>query len=267
MFEKSRSLDHPSNPGEPSGGLGSNVYSLTDDLARLSLPAEFQDPQQRFAWLTSICYLVILIGVGGIKLPEDIAPPPPPPPTIVPIEVFVPQLTQQEPEPEPEQPPETPPETQETIADPTSSAPPEPTAVAALTPAVVFSLPTPGPVKIVSVERAEAGPPTKPIPPSTPTPTKPTGPTVFRRGSGNTTDGGFYPEPDYPPEAAKVHEQGTVTLLVIIDADGAAVSAKLHQSSGSTTLDRYTTQFVRKRWKWPRGEPRQYYVPVEYRLR
>ena len=265
MADAPRTLNSPSS----SDGSAHNTYQLSDGLARLCLPEAYQDTQQGLAWLTSICYLVLLIGVGGVKNPEAPPVPPPPQPVFVPVEVFVPQLTeappeQQQPEPEPEQATDN----NEALPDPVASAPPEPTAVAALTPAVAFSLPTVGPVKIVSVERAESGPPTKPIPPVVAqTTTKPAGPTVFRRGSGGTSDGGFYPEPDYPPEAAKLKEQGTVTLHVIISADGSPVDVKLQQTSGSNTLDRYTSQFVRKRWKWPPGQPRQYYVPVEYRLR
>lgn len=266
MMEKSWSTDQGNPLATGRAQAGESPYVLRDDLLRLSLPSTYEDPQQRFAWAVSISYLVLLLGVSGMQNPENVKPPAPAPPVFVPIEIFVPKVMDQlPPEPEPE-PSEKPPDPSEPLPEPTTSAPPEPTSVAALTPAVQFSIPIEGPVKVVPVERAESGPPAVKPPPVVAGPPKPSGPTVFRPGRRGSTDGGSYPEPEYPRDALKLRQQGTVTLLVLIDADGTAITSKLHQSSGSDLLDRHTLLYVKKRWKWPPGEPRQYYVPVEYRL-
>lgn len=266
-MEKSRNTNQGSPPAPDNGGAEGSPYLLRDELMRLSLPSAYEDPQQRFAWAASISYLVLLLGVSGMQNPEVLKPPTPVPAVFVPIELFVPKLTEQAPpEPEQEAEPDKPPDPAEPLPEPTTIAPPEPTSVAALTPAVQFSIPIDGPVKIVNVERAAPGPPAVTPPPVVAGPPKPSGPTVFRRGRRGSTDGGSYPEPDYPIEALRLRQQGTVTLLVLIDADGTAITSKLHQTSGSDLLDRSTVQYVKRRWKWPPGEPRQYYVPVEYRL-
>ena len=245
---------------------GESPYVLRDELMRLSLPSTFEDPQQRFAWAVSICYAFLFLGIIGIPYPEEAKPPAPIPPVFVAVETFVPTLTETLlPEPEPEQ-TEQPPDPSEPLSEPTTVAPPEPTSVAALTPAVQFSIPIEGPVKIVNVERAAPGPPAVRPPIETGPPKQSGPPTVFRRGRGSASDGGSYPEPKYPHEAHRLRQQGTVTLLVLIDADGSPLTSTLHQTSGSSHLDRGTLQYVQKHWKWPPGEPRQYYVPVEYRL-
>ncbi len=260
---RAREKDSLAPSGEKPGG---GPHVLRDELLRLSLPSTYEDPQKRYAWAASVSYLILLLGVTGMQHPERPAPPPPPPPVFMPVETFVPQSTESlPPEPEPE-PLEKPPDPDEPLPEPPTVAAPEPTSVAALTPAVQFSIPVDGPVKVVAVERAEPGPPAVKPAPVVAGPPRPSGPTVFRRSRGGSTDGGSYPEPDYPKEALRLKQQGTATLLVLIDADGAAISSKLHQTSGSEVLDKHTVLFVKKRWKWPPGEPRQYYVPVEYRL-
>jgi TonB family protein len=48
----------------------------------------------------------------------------------------------------------------------------------------------------------------------------------------------------YPPAARPLNEQGTVVLLVRIEADGHVSDMKVEQSSGSTRLDRVTQACV-----------------------
>ncbi|MES2015305.1 MAG: TonB family protein [Pseudomonadota bacterium] len=44
--------------------------------------------------------------------------------------------------------------------------------------------------------------------------------------------------PDYPPRAARLGEEGTVTLALLIGANGRVADAKVSSSSGSRDLDR-----------------------------
>lgn len=50
----------------------------------------------------------------------------------------------------------------------------------------------------------------------------------------------------YPPQAIRNHHQGTVNVLVTVDADGNAVSARISRSSGYPELDNAAVQAVLK---------------------
>src|SRR5215467_9128389 len=54
---------------------GSQEYSLSDDLARLCLPQEWKDSYRTLAWVDSICFLFLLVGLIGIKAPRVIHKP------------------------------------------------------------------------------------------------------------------------------------------------------------------------------------------------
>src|SRR5438128_1398194 len=43
------------------------AYELSSDLSKLCLPSEFQEPQRKLAWVDSICFLFLVIGLVGIK--------------------------------------------------------------------------------------------------------------------------------------------------------------------------------------------------------
>src|SRR3954466_11680331 len=53
----------------PSAG-GAHEYSLSSDLARLSLPTEYADSYRNLAWTNSICFLFLVIGLVGLKSPR-----------------------------------------------------------------------------------------------------------------------------------------------------------------------------------------------------
>src|SRR5688572_12014995 len=60
-----------------AGPLAERVrdYQLSSDLARLSLPAEYVDSYRHLAWVNSICFLFLVIGLVGIKSPRVIIKP------------------------------------------------------------------------------------------------------------------------------------------------------------------------------------------------
>src|SRR5438552_18320923 len=50
-------------------------YALSSDLARLCLPAEFKDSYRKLAWVNSICFLFLVIGLLGLKAPRVVQRP------------------------------------------------------------------------------------------------------------------------------------------------------------------------------------------------
>ncbi len=79
------------------------------------------------------------------------------------------------------------------------------------------------------------------------------------------------PEPTYPSAAKRRHQEGTVVLLVALDANGRADSIDVKQSSGFSILDDAATRAVR-RWKFDpaqsggRPVPSKVQVPVRFQL-
>jgi periplasmic protein TonB len=63
-------------------------------------------------------------------------------------------------------------------------------------------------------------------------------------------DYGANPPPAYPLRARLRGEQGTVTLRVLVGADGAVLRAEVAQSSGYRRLDDAALEAVRKRWRF-----------------
>ncbi len=77
-------------------------------------------------------------------------------------------------------------------------------------------------------------------------------------GRGNDASGdsrvradyGYIPAPLYPARSRRRGEQGTVTLHVLIAADGAVERVELLVSSGFRALDETALETVRRRWKF-----------------
>jgi periplasmic protein TonB len=225
-------------------------YSLSDDLARLCLPQEYKDTNRKLAWVNSICALFLLIGVVGLKPPKIIVKPLSEPVEIVPV-VFTP----------PQEPPPTQPQPQTDEPPPSFDAPADApivaTVVAADASAVAFAVPVQGPVILAPAQFA-APPPSKAYEPPKPKPT------TFIPSAAS---GGSYPDPSYPREELLARHQGTVMLNVVVDPDGTPSAVTVKDSSGYPGLDRYATQWIKSRWRWPAGETRYYYVPIVYQIR
>ena len=134
-------------------------------------------------------------------------------------------------------------------------APPIPTVVAANTPNVAFSIPVEGPVVLAPITHA-APPPVATRPPA------PSGSKVFT----GKEEGGSFPQPSYPQEAAQKHMQGTVTNLVVVDVNGVPSSVETFSTSGHFLLDDYSRQWIKRRWRWLPGPTRTYLVPFTWQL-
>ncbi len=79
------------------------------------------------------------------------------------------------------------------------------------------------------------------------------------------------PQPVYPAQAMRAHEQGTVLVLAQVDVNGHVSDARVVKRSGSNILDRAAPNEVR-RWKFSPalhdGQPivASVEVPVSYRI-
>src|SRR6266567_3928833 len=121
-------------------GQGDQKYTLSSDLARLSLPAEYKDQYRTLAWVNSICFLFLVIGIIGLKAPRVFVRQISEPVETVPV-VFTP------PEEQPKQ--EIKPEPDEPQLDTPTEAPQVVTIVAAVdSPSVAFAVPIQGAVAV-----------------------------------------------------------------------------------------------------------------------
>jgi len=207
-------------------------YELTDELARLCLPATNRDPDRKLAWMNSVCILFLLVGVFGAK-PASISIKPVPP-----IEAIAPVIL------EPVPPPQT--VTANEDENETERQTPEASQVVVVTPNapdINFSVPTIG--NLIAPRALAQAPPLKPL--------QPPAPASQLAQLGNTGSSGARPQPPYPKIALEQGEQGSVELLMRADAAGGIVSVEIQSSSGSSILDRATLDFIKRHWTLPSG--------------
>ena len=142
---------------------GARPYALSSDLSKLCLPSEFKEPHRRLAWMNSICFLFLVVGLVGLKAPKVVVRPLSKVEDAVPV-IFTPPPEQ--PKPEPEVKPDEPQEPQDTPVD----APQVITVVAvANSPAVAFAVPVQGAVAVAAEARYATPPPPVHYAPQQPT--------------------------------------------------------------------------------------------------
>jgi periplasmic protein TonB len=227
-------------------------YQLTDELARLCLPAANWDPNRNLAWINSVCILFLLVGIAGAK-PARISVP-----DVPPLDQAVPAIV--EPAPPPPQV-----ITADSRRQNENNQQPDAPSVVLVTPDspdINFSVPTIG---TLVVPNAIAGaPPLQPL--RAPV-------AISRRDSlpaslNSTGAGGERPQPPYPRIALEQAEQGTVTLSLTADEGGNVLSVEVKQTSGYPILDRSTVDYVRRHWRLPSGTGvRRFETSITYRLR
>lgn len=161
----------------------------------------------------------------------------------------------------------------EPVEQPDIEIPPLPAILPPLTPPEMVELtpletPPPAPPPVVKPPPAKPRPQTEPrrvAPPQTNTGGGAAGgagaPTTFTGGGS-----GRFPSPGYPAVARANREQGTVKILVTVEANGLPSSATIQSSSGSATLDHAARDQISRRWRWPTGGVRRYIVPVRFVL-
>jgi protein TonB len=248
MSQSSVPAQTPFAGSAPFGSKGGD-YRLSDDLAKLCLPQEFRDSYRRLAWVNSICFLFLVIGLVGVKPPKIHVRPLSELQENVPV-VFTPP--EEQPKVEPEVKPDEP-QPQDTQQD----TPQVVQVIAAInSPSVAFAVPVQGAVAIASEARL-----------ATPPPPHPEAPPQAVRFNPNVSDGGSYPKPEYPGFALRNHVEGTVIVEILVDGNGAITDAKLQRSSGSSALDTAALDVVKKRWHFPAtGQPRWLYWPCTFKL-
>src|SRR6516165_3685713 len=203
-------MSQPSSSAQtpfPAGSTfdsGAHNYKLSDDLARLCLPQEFSDSYRVLAWVDSICFLFLIIGLVGLRTPKIVVRQLSEPTDSVPV-VFTP----------PEEPPKTEPEIkpdEEQQPQDTPQDTPQVVPVVAVADSanVAFSVPVQGAVAIAPEARlATPPPPVTQAPPSAPV-----------RFNPNAAGGGSFPLPIYPISAQRNHEEGMVTIELMVDESG-----------------------------------------------
>ena len=224
-------------------------YQLSDDLARLCLPQEYKDSYRRLAWVNSICFLFLVVGLVGLKPPKVIHRPLTEVTEMMPVMLPPPE---EQPKVEPEVKPDEPDQPQNTPEE----APQVMTVVAAAdSPSVAFSVPVQGAVAIArEVHLATPPPPAAKAPP-----------TAMKFNPG-VADGGNHPPPAYPGIALRNHYQGTVTIEFVVDPTGKVIAAQVQRSSGFPVLDEAALDAVKNRWSFPPGSERLYYWPCQFQL-
>lgn len=230
-------------------------YEEASDLSKLCLPQEYKDSNRRLAWANSICLLFLVIGCLGLKAP---------PVTVKPLTPVVEFTTVELPPPEEPPPPPTPSETQpepEPSADVLPEQPVVATVVAADPAAAAFAVPVQGPVVLAPAAHLAAPPPQNLKPP-------PSNKPVALQSSEEDWSGGSG-QIDYPGMARRNRYQGTVSLEITFDANGAVQTVKVLKTSGYSILDNAAIEKVQKslRLKVPPGEVRVYTKDFNFSLR
>lgn len=74
---------------------------------------------------------------------------------------------------------------------------------------------------------------------------------------------------DVPKLPAMAKEPSTAAgkLVIHVAEDGTPSSVKVLKSSGHSTLDQSTADWIKKNWRWPAGKSGTYAVPVHYKVR
>ena len=223
-------------------------YPLSSDLAKLCLPAEFKDSYRRLAWVNSICFLFLVVGLVGFKAPKVVVRPLKKPPEI--MEVYLPppeqpkvepQVKPEEPEPQ-EQPAETP-----EVAIVAAAADPS---------AVAFAVPVEGAMAVKNARFATPPPPVNWTPPK---------PKIFVRGQ----EGGSFPEPsirDLQRQGLAEQANGKLWLSIVVDQTGVPTKVDIKTSSGHPSLDHFALQWVKNKWRWLPGDTRLYEVSFEFQI-
>lgn len=228
--------------------------------------ARFSDPTQDAASLLSVFTLVLWVGVVFVSVvgptypyarPQPSAPTPPP----LQAEIISVELTK-EPSaliptaprpPDASQPPPLP--------DHLQPLPPAPgrTAVAEPTPAIAFPIPVEGPVSIVDPKRAAYVQPDTPAPVE-PVPALPVQVITYGRGEGRQ------PAPDYPPQAVREGQEGSVTVRFSVGENGRVVAAEALKPSPWPLLNNAALRVVRERWRFRTGAVRLCEVSIRFEL-
>ena len=159
-------------------------------------------------------------------------------------------------------------ETPQTPPKPDMEIPPVPEIIQPLSPPEVPEL-----LPVDSPPPPEVQPP-KPDPSPLPHRAAPRTTSTRSNGAGSSdtpmlftgTGSGSFPKGSYPAAARSMRQQGTVRLLVTVEASGLPSSVEVQSSSGFGLLDSGALDQVRRHWRWPVGPVRHYVIPFRFEL-
>jgi TonB family protein len=222
-------------------------YHLKSDLARVCLPNPQGQSRRIMAWVDSICFLFLLIGIVGARttLPKTRV--------VAPLEEAIPILIQ----------PVAPPPAQakeEQQKESTDDKSPTPRVVVVTldSPSINFSIPTIG--NVVVPNAIAVAPPSAPLRTVQAVHQEP-------KSIGTTGTGGDRPYPPYPQIALETGQEGTVVLLLTVDDSGVVQSVTIKETSGSSLLDRSAKEFVKRHWIVPPGPGgRVFQATISYKI-
>jgi len=143
------------------------------------------------------------------------------------------------------------------VAPPIAVSAPPLAAVANLLPAPSFALPVEGPHQVVD---AKAAVPVQAAPAVAPPPANVPQHLTYGQGEGRQ------PAPEYPAEAARAGEEGTVVVQFTVDENGHVTSAEASTHSQWPVLNHAAVRAVRDTWRFPAGPPRNYEVSIQFQL-
>lgn len=126
---------------------------------------------------------------------------------------------------------------------------------------VAFALPVAGPVRIVEAAQASY---TRPVEAAVNQPATAQADAVqtlvYGRGEGRQ------PKPEYPRQAQRERQEGTVTVRFTVGANGRVLEAGLSSASPWPLLNESALRVIRERWRFQAGEPRAYEVAIRFVL-
>lgn len=201
-------------------------------------------------WLGCLC-----IGLLGFAFPYSMPQPIPNVPPVT-VEVLNVELSH-EPFPEVAPPPSsllTPPPPEELV----QPRIPQPVVVAEPSPAVAFAVSVEGPAQVVedaaaAHNRADA---------VTTTAVSAPAPRALTFGQGE----GKQPAPDYPRQAIREGQEGTVVVQLTVGPNGRVVAAEASTPSPWPLLDESALRTIRSRWRFSPGDLRAYEVAIRFQL-
>jgi protein TonB len=146
----------------------------------------------------------------------------------------------------------------ETLPPPSLNMPPPPDEVALPlvaqpSPTIAFALPVEGPGRVVSA--GQAGYRRPETPPAVV-------PQILTFGQGE----GKQPAPEYPPQALREGEEGTVVVRLTVAENGQVTSAEAFKPCAWPLLNQSALRTVRQRWRFPAGPLRLYDVTIRFQL-
>jgi len=223
------------------------------DLARFCFSPEGASTNQRLAWVNALCLSCLVIGLLGLKPRTLVVAQQPGPaeeavatviePAVVPLQTITAESASHD------------------RSEPGESPSEGPViAVTLNSPAVAFPVPTVGNI-LVPIGLAQPPPP-HPLNGAVPLHS------VKLQALGTTGIAGSRPAPAYPPESLRAQEQGTVLLLIEVDAAGQVSRVTITESSGHRRLDQAAVEAVKQFWYFGPGQgSRLYESPIVFQLR